>query len=221
MSLLALTQDNIDFIKRDLKSSYPSVKSAHLSEAIAAACGFRTNISLVTRLRSAAHQLPDTTEVDAGRFSTRLFELGYPSLDGTDLPGVVRSKQMPQRIWVARKGNDLRLINDWFGECQRRDIPYVYITNRRSLAQVDWDCFTLDKKHDKVTLKDDGKLTDQLFETFKVIAKAKNGQPFFEGSSFVGNVKMVPIDWAPHLADAIFQILYQAIREGERQAQAA
>lgn len=218
MALLALTQDNIDFIKRGLKPSYPSVKSSHLTEAIAAACGFRTNIALVTSLRAADTRRPDLAEVDAGRFIARLAELGYPPLDGTALPGMVRSQEMPERIWLVRKGRDLPLLNDWYRECQQRDIPYVYITTRRKLAQVDWDCIALDNKHDEVTNRDGRGLIDEMFKTFQGIARGKPGKPFFDGSSFVGNIKDVPMDMAPLLADAIFRILYAAIREGERQA---
>lgn len=220
MALLALTQNNIDFIKRGLKQGYPSVKSAHLSEAIAAACGFRTNIALVTSLRAADTRRPDLAEVDDGWFIARLAGLGYPALDGTALHGMVRSRDLPDRLWTACKGKDIPAQNVWYRECERRDLPFIYITNRRTLAQVDWDCISLDTRHDEVTNNEGRELMDRLFKAFQAIAKPRSGDPFFDGSSFVGNVKKVPIEWAPDLADAIFQILYEAIREGERQAAA-
>lgn len=41
---------NIDFIKRQLRSRLPYIKSSHLSEGIAAAFGHRTNASLIAHL---------------------------------------------------------------------------------------------------------------------------------------------------------------------------
>lgn len=218
MALLALTQDNIDFIKRGLKPSYPSVKSAHLSEAIAAGCGFRTNIALVTSLRAADPRRPDLAEVDAGRFIARLAELGYSALDGAALPGMVRSQEMPERIWLIRKSGDKPLLNDWFRECQQRDIPYVYITTRRTLAQVDWDYFALDPKHDHWLGKGNPDLDNKMFREIRHLAEARPGNPLRFGSAMVGGVKDVPIEWAAEVAEVAFEMQYDAIREGERQA---
>lgn len=218
MALLALTQDNIDFIKRGLKPSYPSVKSSPLSEAIAAACGFRTNISLVSSLRATDLRHPDLTEVNAGRFIARLTELGYPALDGTVLPSMVRSQEMPKRIWLVRKSGDRSLLNDWYRECQQRDIPYVYITTRRTLAQVDWDYFALDPKHDHWLGKGNPDLDNKMFREIRHLAEARPGNLLRFGSAMVGGVKDVPIEWATEIAEVAFKMQYDAIREGERQA---
>ena len=218
MALFALTQNNINFIKRSLKPSYSSVKSSHLSEAIAVACGFRTNIALVASLRVADPRRPDLAKINNEKFTARLVELGYSAVDATAITIVVQSQQMPERIWLVRKGKNISPLNDWFRECQQRDIPYVYITNRRTLAQIDWDCIALDTKHDEVTSREGSELVSKMFKTFQSIAKPRSGNPIFDGSSFVGDVDKVPIEWAPDLADAIFRILYEAIREGERHA---
>lgn len=216
MALLALTQDNIDFIKRGLKPGYPSVKSSHLSEAIAAGCGFRSNIALVTSLRAADPRRPDLVEVDAGRFTARLTELGYPMLDGAALPRLVRSQDMPQRIWFVRKGRDIPAVNVWYRDCQRRDIPYIYITNQRKLAQIEWDYFALDPRHDDSLGKNNPGLGREMFREFQRITKDMPGKPFFEGFGMVGCIKKVPIERAPELADMIFKMQYEAVREGER-----
>lgn len=218
MALLALTQNNVDFIKRGLKPSYPSIKSSHLSEAIAAACGFRTNIALVTSIRAADTRRPDLAEVDPGRFIARLAELGYPALGATGLPGVVRSQEMPDRIWFVRKGRDIPAVNVWYRECQRRDIPYIYITNQRKLAQIDWDYFALDPRHDYSLGKGNPNLGREMFKEFQRITKDMPGKPFFDGFGMVGSIKKVPIERAPELADMIFKMQYEAIREGEGQA---
>jgi len=131
MALLALTQPNLDFIKRSLRASYPApVKSAHLSEALAAACGCRTNIALVASLTGADPGWPDLTDASDNRFLARLTELHGRTVEGGELarptrvlqpnwwlpagrPGgvitnLVQSPQLPDRVWYR---HDARTSN--------------------------------------------------------------------------------------------------------------
>jgi len=61
---------------------------------------------------------------------------------------------------------------------------------------------------------------------FKIFQTVVNGsgemagmvkKAMFDGSSFVGKIKDISIDIAPPLADAIYRILYETIRQAERE----
>ena len=171
MALFALTRSNIHFVKRRLRAAHPEVKSAHLSEAIAAGCGFRTNIAMVARLREHRLHRPYLAEFDEGRLDSRLRELGWPVIDGSTPDNLVSSPDLPDRIWTRCKDKDIPSKNLWFRECQHLDIPYVVVSTRRTLADVDWDCFVLDTRHDEVTNSEDSVLIRRMVETFRAIAQ--------------------------------------------------
>lgn len=68
------TRANIDFIKRQLRSSLPHIKSSHLSEGLAAAFGHRTNASLIAHL--AGPDASSISTMDQQRWERRLADLG-------------------------------------------------------------------------------------------------------------------------------------------------
>lgn len=215
MALLALTRANIDFVKRALRPAYPAVGSSHLSEALAAACGHRTGITLATALRSVDPVRPDLVRIDEDAFASRLGELGHHDAARGALAETARSDHLPDRIWTTVKGRDIPAMNVWFRECQRRDIPYVYVTLRRKYAEVDWDCITVDPDRDEATLGSGSReLVDKLFTTFQLLASANSKKSMFEGNAFVGSIDKLSPEDAIELADAVFEILYTAIREG-------
>lgn len=222
MALLALTHENLDHLKHTLRSAYPHVKSSHRAEALAAACGYRTNISLLSSLKTDTLEWPDLADIAPAQFVARLAELGYQCVHGEQITELVRLPDMPDRIWISCKADELTKRNDWFFECQGRDIPYVYVTTRRKYARVDWDCISTDNRHDDVTRREDSReLTHHMFRTFQSIARGRAKKAMFSASSFVGGIEDVPINMAPELADAMFSILYEVIRLAERERKAA
>ena len=215
MALLALTRANVDFVKRALRPAYLAVGSSHLSEALAAACGHRTAIALATALRSADAARPDLVRIDEDAFAARLGEFGHRDVARGALAGTTRLDDLPDRIWTTVKGRDISAMNVWFQECQRRSIPYVYVTLRRKYAEVDWDCITVEPDRDEATLGVGSReLVDKLFATFQSVASANSRKSMFEGSAFVGSIEKLSPEDALELADAVFEILYNAIREG-------
>lgn len=173
---------------------------------------------MVASLREHNPRRPDLAEFDEGRLDSRLRELGWPAINGTAPDNLVSSPDLPDRIWARCKDKDIPSKNLWFRKCQRLDIPYVVVSTRRTLADVDWDCFVLDTRHDEVTASKDSGLVRRMVETFQAIARDKPGKPIFDGTSFVDTIRSVPTKTAPNLADAVFHILYDAIREEEREA---
>lgn len=78
MANFALTPTSIRSLKNALQDRFPSVKSAHLSEAIAATTGFRTHAALLAYTnRTTAVPI---VFLDDKPFVQRLHELGYPGI---------------------------------------------------------------------------------------------------------------------------------------------
>jgi len=77
MSIFILTDDNIDAAKAALRGALPTIRSAHLTEALAAGLGFRTHAALRAALASESGKPPAVAEPASLRFTARLAELGY------------------------------------------------------------------------------------------------------------------------------------------------
>ncbi|WP_428718862.1 hypothetical protein [Undibacterium curvum] len=98
MATIALSSTSIRALKNALFDHFPSVKSAHLSEAIAAATRFRTYAALLSYLQQSVDE--PIVVLDDKPFLHRLKELGYPDIlnfefssiwkDGVGVPKEVR-----------------------------------------------------------------------------------------------------------------------------------
>jgi hypothetical protein len=75
MSSLLLKKEHLAEVKKALRDEYPDVGSSHLSEALAAALGFRTYASLVHATESASET--DYVLLVDEEFDQRLQELGH------------------------------------------------------------------------------------------------------------------------------------------------
>ncbi|ARS26970.1 hypothetical protein [Sphingomonas sp. KC8] len=75
MASVSLTNDGLRAVKRALVSRFPHDKSAHLTEALAAACGFRTHASLLGAVNATDPGDPDFILLDETAFLTRREEL--------------------------------------------------------------------------------------------------------------------------------------------------
>jgi hypothetical protein len=99
MANFALSSTSVRSLKNALQDRFPSVKSAHLSEAIAATAGFRTHAALLAYTKSTT-AVPIVFLNDKP-FVQRLHELGYPGiqpfafssvcLGGGDIPEKAKS----------------------------------------------------------------------------------------------------------------------------------
>lgn len=98
MANFALSLTSVRSLKNALQDRFPTVKSAHLSEAIAATTGFRTHAALLAYSQSTT-AVP-IVFLDDRPFVQRLHELGYPGiqpfqfssvwLGGNDVPEEAR-----------------------------------------------------------------------------------------------------------------------------------
>lgn len=109
MAVLALSDPNLSYVKKALQLALPHIKSAHLSEAIAASLGFRTNIALKTFLRETSKKHSTVKHVKNEKLTQRLFDLTGTQITGFYLPEIVRSTELPDPIWREFKNEDMRL----------------------------------------------------------------------------------------------------------------
>lgn len=72
MAAIPLTTSGVRDVKRGLQSRFPDDKSSHLSEALAAALGFNTSISLVTAISQTNPLDPEHVLLDEQAFLGRL-----------------------------------------------------------------------------------------------------------------------------------------------------
>ena len=77
MAAIPLCEAPLAELKKCLLDEFDEVKSSHLSEALAAAMGFRTNAALKTALVGPEQDRPYAL-LNPERFLSRLVEFGYP-----------------------------------------------------------------------------------------------------------------------------------------------
>lgn len=207
MALLLLAPGNIEYMKSAMRAALPHVKATHRTESLAASFGFRTYASLLALLQSVTKH-PHARPFDPARFSARLHELGYAAVDGSPLIDIIRSPAMPLRPWTEFRNGDRAANNHWFYECQRRNVPDLYIELRAKYAKLTWDCISRDSKDDTHLGKDQGAdLVRKMFARFQALARRTPGKAMFEGSSFVGTIDNLLPDVARDIADEFYTML--------------
>jgi hypothetical protein len=76
MTAFVLTDENLARVKRNLRPLLPSVKSSHVSEALASALGYRTYAALLTELEKTDPSDPDIVSINEEAFLERLRQFG-------------------------------------------------------------------------------------------------------------------------------------------------
>lgn len=96
MAAVAVSETHINALKKALRDDFIDEKSSHLSEALAAALGYRTHAALLADFPKLAED-PPIVLLNTEAFVSRLHELGYPRDDEFDFdyldqrPGVIRT----------------------------------------------------------------------------------------------------------------------------------
>lgn len=87
LTAIPLTESALTSVKRAVKQDYPNHKSSHLTEAIAAACGFASHAALRARMleRTPAH--PDFALLEELPFLSRLAAVTGAPVSDKDLGG--------------------------------------------------------------------------------------------------------------------------------------
>lgn len=106
MASIPLLEFTLSALKKALRTACPAVRSAHLSEAVAAALGFRTHAALLTTVQAQTGE-PGIQILNDDRFRARLLDFGYPATEGfsfeslIDCPVLTLAGQKPSVPTVA------------------------------------------------------------------------------------------------------------------------
>ncbi|MFW7348734.1 MAG: hypothetical protein ACODTU_21890 [Pigmentiphaga sp.] len=209
MAALLLTFANLQAVKTAAQRAWPDVKSSHITEALAAAYGYRTHAAALADLNRSAH--PPLVRANPSAFSERLSDLGYPDRGSTPLVQAL-DEGIPDAIWSVCTSGDINAANRWYDQCRRRNIPRVLIQTRQKYCLLEWDSITMDDSvlHPKIRSPD----TRDMFRRFqeKMQLGAGEGNPEFYGNGFVGSIDGLLLSPARELADDFFEMLYGPLR---------
>ena len=210
MPILLFHEANLSSVKKGLRSALPHVRSSHLTEALATGLGFRTHAALLSRLGQYTNLPIEIMDVDEQAFAQRISNFGYPTPVSNILSTLVRSDVIPDRPYAEYAAGDNVANHAHFHACQRRSRPMMMILMARRYATLEWDCITIDSKHDGDRLAEDNGagLMRALFRQFQARAKGAPGKPEFYGSAFTGRVMRLLPETARDLAEDYFRMLY-------------
>lgn len=206
MAILLPTPENIRWLKFILMGDF-EMRSAHATEAIASLIGFRSNASFLT----TSNNLPDVTvyEVDFDAFEDRAAHLGYDRTSSEWLSFIYRGIDWPEPAWRLFKKRDAAARGAWFYECQRRKIPFLYISKATKYFSVHWDHMSLDFEYDQMVRRtEEGDIGRVLFRTYQMIAYDAEPKSSFQGSASVGCVTGLSEPCARQIANAFARLLF-------------
>jgi hypothetical protein len=206
MAILLPTPDNIRLLKSILMGDF-EMRSAHATEAIVALIGFRSSASFMT----TSNQLPEVTvyDVDFDAFEKRAIHLGYNKNSSEYLRFIYRGIDWPEPAWRLFKKRDTAARDASFHECQRRQIPFLYILKATKYCSVHWDHISLDSAYDKLVRQTaGGNLGRDLFQNHQLIASGLEPKSFFEGSALVGGVTGLSECSAIQIANTFATLLF-------------
>jgi hypothetical protein len=200
MNLVLLIDYNIDSLKILLKSTFPQVRSAHLTEAIAVALGFGSNAAL--RVAVAASKKPKISfaEFVESKFYNWLSSRNY-LIQEQSLTNHFEKLDSP--VWLASKSKTQR--DNWFFYARAQNLPMIHIATRTKYADVHWDYISVDESHEQ------SKFTDEDLLKIVKLAKTYKGNFGFLGIQlFQGTIYKLKIEDAKVFASQVFAILYQS-----------
>lgn len=76
-------------------------------------------------------------------------------------------------------------VNLWFTRCERLQVPYVTVTCRTKLADVEWDHISYPPAIDEPLSAGGGELRDAAIAIFRRHARTKNGAEFIASDLLV------------------------------------
>lgn len=214
MPIFILTDDNIDAAKAALRATLPAIRSAHLTEALAAGLGFKTNAALRAALVSERGKPPAIADAAALHFVERLAELGYGGVPTRPFDVATSEAILRETPYTFFKRGDRAANDRHFYACEDRNRPMMMVRMARQYAELEWDCITIESDCDAhVSGADSNALTRTMFAIFQKRAKGAPGKPIFFGKAFTGTVKKLLPDTARQLAEDYFKLLYLPLRD--------
>lgn len=211
-AILRLSSANLIVVKRQMGRFHSAIGSAHRTEALAAACGYRTYAAMLADMR-ASMSTPPLVKVVEQRWAAKLLEYEYSCVPDVLLTTDFRFQKFPDPCWVEFHSKDRAIARRWFHRSKAEKLPYVTIETKHKYADLDWDCITIEPALDDLIRGDtSGALARRLFSVFQRSSAGSGAKPFFSGSAFVGSIRGLQPDVARMLADEFALILNQEIR---------
>lgn len=210
MAALLLTSDNLHAVKSRLRAALPQVKSSHVSEALAAAFGYRTHAALLADMRVVPERYPPLGRASDIKLKERLQDFSVMA-GAISLTGMIRDG-LPDPIWCVANKGDREANSRWHQQCRKRGLPLIFVYLAGRSAQLDWDYITLNRKMETHLHNDAGKaLEDRMIACFEERATNNPGNPRFRGTVYVGKIERLAPATARDLADDFFEMLYTPV----------
>jgi len=102
------------------------------------------------------------------------------------------------------KNGDMNAQNRWFRECEKNNMPCVYVGLRNKYASVNWDCISLKPQQDSRIDKSADEINQEILAVFHQYADPKSRYDF---SAFSGTIDNLSPTNAQIVADRVFGIL--------------
>lgn len=96
MAAIALSIESLRSLKNVLQDRFPTIKSSHMSEALASALGFRTHAALLTQ--AAAGITNPLYPLNESRFIERLHQLRYPGIQAFSFDDLINGRGVPEEF---------------------------------------------------------------------------------------------------------------------------
>lgn len=217
MSLYILTNENLADTKAGLRAFLPDVRSAHLTEAIAAGLGFRTHATLLANLAADAGRPAAIAEACGQHFTRRLVALGYVGNCEEAFAAATSAPLLADLPYAFFRQGDRAANDRHYHDCQRRNRPMIMVKMARKYAELEWDCITIQPdQEDYLYGTDKGRsFMHVLFAGFQARAKGAPGKPYFVGGAFTGRIERLLPETARLLAEDYFRMLYLPLRDPE------
>lgn len=214
MTLFILTQNNVDDAKAALRAALPTVRSGHLTEALAVGLGFNTNAALRAAIKCELNKPPALADADAKRFFARLALFGYVNASAEVFTTSLNEDVLKETPYTWFRRGDHAANDRHYHACVTRHRPMLMIKMARRYAELEWDCITIDSSHDDHVTGDAGSQLGRLmFRLFQERARGAPGKPLYYASAFTGSVKNLLPHIARQLAEDYFKLLYLPLRD--------
>jgi hypothetical protein len=206
MAIFIMSDENLRVLKNVLMTDF-EIRSSHASEGIAALCGFKTNAAMKADIQK--HISPVVSRLNFENFEARLQKFGYDDDYALDyLRTVYRYIDFPDKAWGTFKRSQEKLRDDWFYECERKNIPFITINKKIKYCTLEWDCNSLAPQHDKHAIERNGDvLAKRMFHFFQMTSQNIDAKAWFDGSAFVGQIEHLSEASARMIADQFFLLL--------------
>ncbi|MBZ9789975.1 hypothetical protein K9B32_07505 [Rhizobium sp. 3T7] len=97
---IKFSSHNVAALKKALRKRYPSIRSSHADEALAASFGFKTYAAMLNVLNHMSNSARFMVQTDACLLMMRLEELGYSGLAVQELRRTILEASYPDE-WVG------------------------------------------------------------------------------------------------------------------------